>query len=228
MLEAILDDCVQGKQGLEIGGPSSPFAKMQIYSAVETLDNVVFSADTVWMKFHDMQYRFHPQKEPGKLILADAVDLTLISDQVYDCVLSSHTLEHIANPIKAMKEWIRVTRPGGTIVLILPEKSQTFDHKRDITSFGKIVYQFESSAGEDDLSSLGEVLKLHDLTRDPPAGALDQFLRRSLDNYRNRCLHHHVFDAGLLRELSDYLGCKWLHTETRGMDIWAILQIGSS
>lgn len=227
MLEAILDACLQGGKGLEIGGPSNPFAQMQVYSIVETLDNAVFSADTVWMKFHDRHYRFHPEKQPGKLILADAVDLSMLPDHMYDMVLASHTLEHIANPIKAMKEWIRVIRPGGHMVLILPEKSLTFDHKRSITPFGKLLYQYESNASEEDLSSLGDILQHHDLTRDPPAGTLDQFLKRSLDNYHNRCLHHHVFDASLLRELSDYLRCKWIHTETRGMDLWAILQIGT-
>jgi len=224
MLDAILNDCAQGKQGLEIGGPSNPFAKMGLYGIVETLDNAVFSADTVWMKFDDMQYRFDPQKQPGRLFVADAVDLNKMPDHTYDFVLASHTLEHIANPIKAMKEWIRITKPGGYIVLILPERSVTFDHKRDITPFRRLLYQYESNAGEDDLSSLGEILQLHDLLRDPPAGTLDQFLRRSLDNYRNRCLHHHVYDADLLRELSDYLGCIWIHAETRGMDTWTVTQ----
>jgi hypothetical protein len=39
---------------------------------------------------------------------------------------------------------------------------------------------------------------------DPPAGTPEQFRARSLKNFENRCLHHHVFDAALIREVFRY------------------------
>jgi hypothetical protein len=41
---------------------------------------------------------------------------------------------------------------------------------------------------------------------DLAAGTLEEFTIRSKDNIRNRCLHHHVFDFNLLRNIFDY--CK--------------------
>ena len=54
---------------------------------------------------------------------------------------------------------------------------------------------------EDDLADLDEILTLHALALDPPAGNFAAFERRSRANFQNRCVHHHVFD---LRELFDY------------------------
>jgi len=78
--------------------------------------------------------------------------------------------------------------------------------------------------GEDDLSTLPEILKLHDLSMDPPAGNFEQFTKRSLNNYENRCLHHYVYSPNLLKEICDYLKCKFIFTITNDADIWFIMQ----
>jgi hypothetical protein len=59
---------------------------------------------------------------------------------------------------------------------------------------------------EDELTHLEEILTLHDLALDPPAGNLAAFEKRSRANFQNRCLHHHVFDLRLIPELFDYFG----------------------
>jgi hypothetical protein len=60
---------------------------------------------------------------------------------------------------------------------------------------------FEQNVGEDDLTHLQEILEKHDLKRDPLAGSWENFKQRSLDNFSNRCLHHHVFNEHNSREL---------------------------
>ena len=50
-----------------------------------------------------------------------------------------------------------------------------FDHKRNISLFSIILKQYEKNVGEDDLSTLPEILEKHDLTRDLPAGNFEQF-----------------------------------------------------
>jgi hypothetical protein len=42
------------------------------------------------------------------------------------------------------------------------------------------------------------------LRLDPAAGDLTSFRRRSMKNYENRCLHHHVFDTNLVAQTIDY------------------------
>jgi SAM-dependent methyltransferase len=43
---------------------------------------------------------------------------------IYDFCFASHVLEHIANPLKALQGWIRIVKPGGHIILVLPEKNE--------------------------------------------------------------------------------------------------------
>ena len=220
MLANHLARITREKIGVEIGGPSS--TGEVIYENATIIDNVVFSKNTIWSN-HTDEYNFYPNKT-GKVIINDAVDISLVTDEAYDFVFSSHSLEHIANPLKAVKEWIRVTKPGGCIIIVVPEKSQCFDHKRQYSKFATLLSQYQKDVGEDDLSTLPEIIDKHDLRLDPPAGNLEQFTRRSLDNFNNRCLHHYVYNDALLMEISNYFKCKYVYNETQGVNRWFIIQ----
>lgn len=43
----------------------------------------------------------------------------------FDYVYSSHILEHLTDTIASFKEWIRITKIGGYIVIISPDKNFT-------------------------------------------------------------------------------------------------------
>ena len=137
----------------------------------------------------------------GRQIIAEAVDLTEVEDASYDFVLSCHSLEHIANPLKALLEWNRVLKPGGTLILVVPNKDSIFDHRRPVTTFAHLVSDFDLNTNESDLTHLPEILELHDLRRDRAAGTLIEFQERSMRNFENRGLHHHVFDLQTLTEV---------------------------
>jgi len=215
-LDAVLP-FVEGKAGLEIGGPSVVFEAglrpLPIYPRVGSLDNCDLSSETTWAT-HAESYVFHPRKAPGRNIFRDASNLSSIADNAYDFVLSSHNLEHFANPIKALEEWKRVTRPGGALILVLPNYSKTFDRRRTPTTVDHMFEDFERGTGEDDLTHLPEILDKHDLIMDPGVGSAEAFRRRSLDNFNNRCLHHHVFDEANSRELLTRCGMEVLAVET--------------
>lgn len=201
---------IVNKCGLEIGGPSEVFRRRQpleLYRSVGTLDNCDFSRSTVWAKQQE-SYTFDAEKNPGKSIFCDGSDLVTVQNSSYDFVLSSHNLEHFANPVKALKEWRRVLRPSGALILVLPNYRRTFDHRRKPTSVDHMIEDFDRNIGEDDLTHLTEILEKHDLSRDPAAGSLEQFRQRSLDNFSNRCLHHHVFDKKNSSELLQRTGFK--------------------
>ncbi len=68
--------------------------------------------------FNHAQFGF--QLRPD--IKAEADDLSIFGDQSMDFVYSSHTLEHVVDPAKALKEWHRVVKVGGYIILYLPHK----------------------------------------------------------------------------------------------------------
>jgi SAM-dependent methyltransferase len=129
----------------------------------------------------------------------------MFPEQSFDFVLSCHSLEHVANPLKALAEWRRVVRPGGYLVLVLPNKSANFDHRRPTTTMTHLLADFTAGVGEDDLTHLPEILALHDLERDRAAGTREAFAKRSESNFANRGLHHHIFDLDLLREAFRFL-----------------------
>ena len=183
-----------------------------VYHRVGSLDNCDFSRNTTWAEHAD-EYKFNPAKPPGKSIFSDASDLSSIADDSYDFVLSSHNLEHFANPVKALYEWKRVIRPGGGLVVLLPDYRRTFDHRRTPTLVDHMFEDWQNKTPESDLFHLAEILEKHDLSLDPLAGSLEQFHARSLDNFNNRCLHHHVFDEKNSRELLSRSGFEVLAAE---------------
>lgn len=202
-----------GKSGIEIGGPSQAFSRrgvFPVYPMVGNLDNCNFSASTVWEGIlqQGKTFVFDPAKPAGQQYLAETTALSELPSGAYDFVLSSHMLEHTANPILALLEWKRLLADGGTLVLLLPDRRHTFDHRRPVTTLSHLIADFNAEMGEDDLTHLPEILALHDLERDPDAGNMEAFKARSLRNVENRCLHHHVFDTLLAADLLSYAGFK--------------------
>ena len=220
MLVDVLANITFSKIGVEIGGPS-PAGEI-LYQNATTIDNVIFSKNTIWSTYTD-DYNYYPNKT-GKVIINDAVNITLVKNEYYDFCFSSHTLEHIANPLKAINEWLRIIKNGGYVIIIVPEKSCCFDHKRNYSMFSTLLSQYEKNVGENDLSTLPEILLNHDLSLDPHAGDLGQFTKRSLDNFNNRCLHHYVYNDELLMEICNYFKSKFIYKETHGVDRWFIMQ----
>jgi len=206
---------IHGKKGLEIGGPSDVFREgneIPVYGEAERVDNCDFSKATVWAK-HSQVFVFNPEKPAGSSFFCEGSALNDVANSNCDFVLSSHNLEHFANPIKALKEWQRVLKPGGAMVLVLPYYRDTFDHRRQPTSVDHLFDDFEQDVGEDDLTHLPEILEKHDLTKDTAIGSKQEFHQRSLNNVSNRCLHHHVFDERNSRELLCRVGFDVLSLE---------------
>jgi SAM-dependent methyltransferase len=202
------------KTGIEIGGPSGIFSKhIPLYNLVSKLDGCNFSNNTVWEGSLKEGNTFKYGEHIGYQFLDEASELKKIENEKYDFLISSNCLEHIANPLKAVEEWLRVIKKNGVILLILPNKSYCFDHKRKFTSFSHLVEDFKNKTDEYDLTHLHEILDLHDLSLDIPAGTFEEFKERSLKNYENRCLHHHVFNTALLKEIFQFFNVEILFTK---------------
>jgi SAM-dependent methyltransferase len=151
----------------------------------------------------------------GRLWILEATDLSPIPNASYDAVLASHVLEHIANPVRALREWRRVLRHGGHLLLVVPHKEGTFDHRRPTTPLDHLVDDLRSETGEDDLTHLEEILALHDLTRDPAAGDVEEFASVRRNNVHHRVIHHHTFTTRSLVELVDFLELQLVAVEAR-------------
>jgi ubiquinone/menaquinone biosynthesis C-methylase UbiE len=212
----------RNRQGIEIGGPSRMFSYkglIPIYQVINKLDGCNYSAQTIWKKSKggksDQKYSCFKE---GNQYISDATDLSQLPNEKYDFIISSNCLEHIANPFKALHEWLRVIKKDGLILLVLPNKNFCFDRNRPVTEFSHLLSDFENDIREDDLTHLDEILSLHDLKMDKQAGSLEQFKERSMKNIQNRALHHHIFDLELLSEIFNYFDLKILKTYEKGQD----------
>jgi len=215
---------VRGKEGLEIGGPSELFRRvLPVYAAAKSVDGVNFSTSTIWEgRLTEGRTYAYMSGRTGWQFIGEATKLSQIAPQRYDFVLSSNCLEHIANPLRAVEEWMRVLRPGGHMLLVLPRRESNFDHRRPVTAFSHLKDDFERGVDEHDLTHLDEILELHDYAMDPPAGDREAMRRRSLANFENRCLHHHVFDQDLIEAMFRHFGLEPLMRTTTASDHIAV------
>ena len=187
---------------VDIGGPSSIFR--DIYDKVDLVDIVNFSTVNEWNK-QGLGNVFEYKEKKGSVIINDATDLEGIEDNSYDLVLSSNNLEHIANPLKALLEWKRILKRNGRLVVVVPNKKKCFDHNRDDVTFKHLLDDYNNEVTEADLTHLDEILEKHDLSMDEQAGTYEEFKNRSLYNFENRCLHHHVFNEEVLMKIGVFL-----------------------
>jgi SAM-dependent methyltransferase len=198
---------LSGKQGVEIGGLSSMFTAggtLPIYPALGSLDN--------WNP-----YATHSilRQCPGSDVKIDGLELGSVPDNSVQFILSCHSLEHIANPLKALKEWKRILVPEGYLLLVLPHGDATFDHRRKKTPFEHLLHDYEVNTGEDDQTHMHE-FEQYDFTGPgwsadfmPPGYGLKhnhELRERFKDNAKWRYMHQHVFDSRLACKCVDFAG----------------------
>ena len=77
----------------------------------------------------------------------DAQLLAGVPEDCFDFIISSHCLEHLNDPEEGLENWIRVTKPGGHIVITVPDEdlyeqgtwpsNKNLDHKKTFTILKK-------------------------------------------------------------------------------------------
>ena len=216
------------KSGLEIGGPSRIFQPnnvLPLYAIINQLDGCNFSSQTLWegSLVAGLTYKYNQAKPCGQQYICEASELQQFQAAQYDFIVASHCLEHLANPLKALMQWIRLIKKGGVLLLVLPNARYGFDHRRPVTLFNHFQSDFENNIGEDDLSHLPEILKLHDFNLDRRVGSQEDFLVRANNNLKIRGLHHHVFNLDLLQEIFNYLNVEILDCSFIGLEHLVIM-----
>ena len=66
-------------------------------------------------------------------------------DNSCDFIVSSHVLEYIYDPIKALREWHRVVKPNGYMYLTVSHKERTVDINLPRTGLTELISRYNSS-----------------------------------------------------------------------------------
>lgn len=142
--------------------------------------------------------------------LGDATTLPF-RDNSLDYVVSSHVLEHVANPVAALAEWYRVLRPGGIIYLVVPDRRYTWDHARPLTTVDHLLEDFERGATPFEATHIDEFVTGIDWSTYSPATASADVPRKkaelmsvyhdSVQAGREINIHFHVFEPSNLDAL---------------------------
>ena len=187
--------------------------KTKIRSQRSLVDNCVSSRKKHIGKAHALQERHLILITASERATTSCEDARLRACRCLSPLLSSHNLEHIANPIKALNSWKRVLKPRGFLLLVLPDKHRTFDYRRPITSLEHMRDDYARDMGEDDMTHVEEFVALWDYKKFPIANSIAEHRERYRNNFQQRLLHHHVFDLKSATDLVRYTGWNILAAE---------------
>lgn len=208
---------VTGAHGLEVGGPSQMFSsagRIPVYPYAAKIDGLNFSAETLWAgELGEDKPYVYAGKALGRQFIREASEFPDIQSSSYDFLLSSHVIEHLANPLRGLQEWRRVLRDDGILILVAPHFDATFDRRRPVTTIEHMLEDFRNDVGEDDATHIAEALELHDFERDPWVESREKFRERCENNASIRGVHHHVFDTETLVRLVDHANYRILTVE---------------
>ncbi len=97
-----------------------------------------------------------PFPEPDVMCDLAASSLNAFTDGSMDFVVASHLIEHLPNPLGLLEGVERVLRPGGNLVLLVPDRRRTFDRDRPPTPLDHVVSDYERDVQEVDDEHIAE------------------------------------------------------------------------
>lgn len=120
----------------------------------------------------------------------DAELMETVADNMFDFVHSSHCLEHMRDVKKALGNWIRILKPGGHLICIIPDEDlyeqgifpSTFnnDHKHTFTIYKKKSWTTKSINVTELLMNLKQKIEIKKIE------LLDATYRYNLNNTINQ------------------------------------------
>jgi SAM-dependent methyltransferase len=93
-------------------------------------------------------------------VLDDAQALDKFTDASLDFVVANHVLEHIEDPVGALMNWLRVLRPGGVLLLTVPDARYTFDVARPRTTVEHVLRDHSEGPDASRIDHLREYARL--------------------------------------------------------------------
>lgn len=180
--------------GVEFGAGASPFPV--------PLECKVRFADM--FSYESLKNTMYPGQQAHDLISPDYVTdiktLAGIPDSSLDFIVACHVIEHTNNPIAAIDSCYRALKPGGTLVLVVPDMTKTFDSKRVLTTLDHLIEDYETPSRERDLEHYEEFYtKAFEI---PSDAKLDDYAAQK--QAEGGDLHYHTWTFESFEKLVDW------------------------
>jgi SAM-dependent methyltransferase len=133
-------------------------------------------------------------------LVSDLQTMAGIEDASLDFVVACHVIEHLPNPLAALRSAHRKLKEGGQFVLVVPDKLRTFDQPRSLTPLSHIIQDFETPSAERDM-----IHYLEWFTKVSPV-ALESVYETVLAKHELRHdIHYHVWTYETFTEMIDWV-----------------------
>jgi SAM-dependent methyltransferase len=149
-----------------------------------------------------------PFQRPDLVADLDRERLGMVRTGSLGFVIASHVLEHLAEPLGMIDDIHRVLEPGGTVLIVLPDRSRCVDdQRRDAPSIEHLADEFRTNVKHVSDEHVVEYLRAMTLAEHDPGRSLDY------DEWRSRSIHVHVWTEHEFLEVLEYcvsaLGHGW-------------------
>jgi predicted SAM-dependent methyltransferase len=178
---------VLGK-GLEIGALHRP---LPVHNCVKVIYIDEIDENTV----HEHYPELKNEKLTNVDILDDGENLSVIPENSCDFIIANHFIEHTENPINTIKTHLSRIKIGGILYYIIPDKRQTFDIDRPITSFEHVLCDYKHGPEISRDHHFYEWLKL---VKHIPENKINENIKKLKS--MNFAIHFHVWDANAIHE----------------------------
>ena len=138
----------EGSRVLDVGAGSCPYRPLFSHCEYRTQDFTGLQAD---------QLRYSGYGEIDYVCDATAIP---VPDSSFDVILCTEVLEHLAEPLEAMREFSRILKPGGKLILTAPLGSglhqephhyyggfTPYWYKRFLAAYGFAKIEVEANGG---------------------------------------------------------------------------------
>lgn len=133
-----VDGYLSGLKGIEIGAAAHNAYYLDAIN-VDRYD----SDDT---PYKEAERRWAHRPVPVDIVASG--DALPFADDSYDFVFSSHVIEHIPDPIRALHEWVRVA--ARYVVAVVPHRDRTFDSDRELTPVDELLRRHREGFSSDE------------------------------------------------------------------------------
>jgi len=98
------------------------------------MDGIKFELTGVDLDPAALQARMSDKKDLTRSIVGDLLKVNLVPES-YDVIYNGYVLEHIPTAEKALDNFVRWLKPGGVLILTLPDRNSAYGFMTRVTPF---------------------------------------------------------------------------------------------